>query len=86
MKPRLKQKKPSVSQPFFRNCPAFRHSSHRIPPTRPVMGNIQVADTRTKPVTRLVMRKGPFFRIFATRSMNTGPIRMASMKWVANHT
>ena len=23
---------------------------------------------------------------FATRSMNTGPIRMASMKWVANHT
>ena len=47
--------------PFFRNCPARRHSSHRIPPTSPVMGNIQVAATSTKPVIRLVSRKGPFF-------------------------
>ena len=86
MNPRLKQKKPSTSQPFCRNCPARRHSSHNSPPTSPVMGNIQVAATSTTPVTRLVSRKGPFFRTLATISMNTGPIRMASIKWVANHT
>ena len=31
-------------------------------------------------------QEGPFFRTLATISMNTGPIRMASIKWVANHT
>ena len=86
MNPRLKQKKPSTSQLFCLNCPARRHSSHKSPPTSPVMGNIHVAATSTTPVTRLVSRKGPFFRTLATISMNTGPIKMASIKWVANHT
>ena len=44
-----------------------------VRPTSPVMGNIQVAATSTTPVTRLVSRKGPFFRTLATISMNTGP-------------